>query len=185
MCPLIDSKTGEQDACLEAAKLMLISARTAPKAGGKDDILTMLVYGKEKDDLAAQMTEIAETRNNPGFHRDAKNVKDSDAVVLIGVQGTKGFGLNCGACGFADCNEFNQAPKKKGLDFIGPNCLFKELDLGIALGSAAKTASVLNLDNRIMYRIGPAVFDLNWMPTASVIHGIPISITGKSIYFDR
>ena len=58
------------------------------------------------------------------------------------------------------------------------------LDLGIALGSAAKTASILNVDNRIMYRIGAAARHFNLVDWEFVI-GIPLSVTGKSIYFDR
>ena len=72
-----------------------------------------------------------------------------------------------------------------GQDFVGPNCIFKLLDLGIALGSAVKTASILNIDNRIMYRIGVAAKRLNMLPEASIIMGIPLSAKGKSIYFDR
>jgi uncharacterized ferredoxin-like protein len=53
------------------------------------------------------------------------------------------------------------------------------------LGSAAKTASLLNVDNRIMYRIGTAALKLKMLPESTVIMGIPISAKGKSIYFDR
>jgi uncharacterized ferredoxin-like protein len=59
------------------------------------------------------------------------------------------------------------------------------LDLGIALCSAAKTASILNVDNRIMYRAGTAALKLELLPEATVIMGIPISVKGKSIFFDR
>jgi len=170
---------------MQAAELMMISARTAPKSGGVDDVLTAIVYGDEKESMAAEMDKIADERNIPGFKRDAKNVRDSEVVVLIGVRGTKKYGLNCGACGYANCDEFEKAEKKQGLDFTGPTCLFKALDLGIALGSAAKTASILNVDNRIMYRIGAAARRLNHMPEASVIMGIPMSARGKSVYFDR
>jgi len=183
--PIIESKNGEKDAILEAAKLMLIAARTAPKSGGEDDILTMIVYGKEKNTIAKKMEEIAEERKIEGFKRDAKNVRDSEALILIGVRGDKSFGLNCGACGYKNCKKFNEANKKLGQDFFGPTCIFKALDLGIALGSAAKTASILNIDNRIMYRIGTAALKLKLMPEATVIMGIPMSAKGKSIYFDR
>jgi uncharacterized ferredoxin-like protein len=107
------------------------------------------------------------------------------AAVLIGVRGTKSFKMNCGACGYSTCNEFDAAEKIEGNDFTGPNCVFKALDLGVAIGSAAKTASALNVDNRIMYRIGTAAKRLKLLPEASVITGIPISAKGKSIYFDR
>jgi uncharacterized ferredoxin-like protein len=48
-----------------------------------------------------------------------------------------------------------------------------------------KTASILNVDNRIMYRVGTAAMKLGLMPEATIIMGIPISAKGKSIYFDR
>jgi uncharacterized ferredoxin-like protein len=183
--PIIESQNGEKEAVLEAAKLMLIAARTAPKSGGIDDVLTIIVYGKEKDAIAKKMEKIGEERKIKGFKRDAKNVRDSKAVILVGVRGNKSFGVNCGACGFKDCAEFEKAKKKLGKDFIGSTCLFKALDLGISLGSAAKTASLLNVDNRIMYRIGTAALKLKMLPEATVIMGIPISAKGKSIYFDR
>jgi len=183
--PTIESEDGEREAILEAAKLMLIAARTAPKSGGIDDVLTLIVYGEDKDAIADKMEEIAEERKIEGFKRDAKNVRDSEAVVLIGVRGNKSFGLNCGACGYKNCKEFEEAHKRLGEDFIGPTCLFKALDLGIALGSAVKTASMLNIDNRIMYRVGTAALKLKLMPEATVAMGIPVSAKGKNIYFDR
>jgi uncharacterized ferredoxin-like protein len=183
--PIIESKNGERDAILEAAKLMLIAARTAPKSGGIDDVLTIIVYGKEKDAIAEKMEEIARERKIENFKRDAKNVRDSEAVILIGVRGNKSFGFKCGACGYKSCKEFKKVKKKFGQDFFGPTCIFKALDLGIALGSAAKTASILDVDNRIMYRVGTAALKLKLLPEATVIMGIPMSASGKNIYFDR
>jgi len=183
--PIIQSDKGEKEALLEASKYMLIAARTAPKTAGIDDILTLIVYGKEKDSIAEKMEQIAEERKIEGFRRDAKNVRDSEAVVLIGVRGSKSSALNCGACGYKNCEEFASAMKRLGRDFVGPTCLFKALDHGIALGSAAKTAGLLNVDNRIMYRIGTAALKLKMLPEATIIMGIPISAKGKSIYFDR
>jgi len=183
--PIIRSEEAEKEALLHASKLMLVSARTAPKSGGIDDILTAIVVGKEKEALAEEMDKMAEERKIEEFKRDAKNLRDSEAAVLIGVQGAWSLKINCGACGYISCDEFDEAQKKAGQDFIGPTCLFKALDLGIALGSAVKTASLLNVDNRIMYRVGTAARRLNLMPEATVIMGIPISAKGKSIYFDR
>jgi uncharacterized ferredoxin-like protein len=51
-------------------------------------------------------------------------------------------------------------------------CAFKALNLGIALGSAAKTASLLNVDNRVMYRVGSAAMKLKLLPDAAIIMGI-------------
>lgn len=183
--PTIRSENGEKEATLEAARLMLTAARTAPKTAGLDDIMTLIVYGEEKDVIADKMEEIADERKIEGFKRDAKNVKDSYAVVLIGVRGDRSVGLNCGSCGYEGCQEFDKAKKKLGKDFVGPTCIFKALDLGISLGSAAKIASMFNVDNRIMYRAGTAASKLKLLPQATIIMGIPLSAKGKSIYFDR
>ena len=58
------------------------------------------------------------------------------------------------------------------------------MDLGIALGSAVKTASEMNIDNRLMYTLGAAAKELELLD-ADVIIDIPLSATGKNIYFDR
>ena len=112
-------------------------------------------------------------------------IKEADAIVIIGVRGTKSYGINCGACGFLSCDDFTKAGKRTGQDFDGPNCMMKTLDLGIALCSAVKIASILNADNRIYYRIGAAVQRLRYLPDASVIMGIPLSAAGKNPHFDR
>jgi len=183
--PIIKSNLSENEGLLNVAKLMMISARTAPKSGGKDDVETLLIYGEDKDKIAAEMDKIGEERNSKGFLRDGKNVRDSEVIILIGVEGTKNFGLDCGGCGFKTCTEFNEFSRSKGVDFTGPNCILKTLDMGIALGSAVKTAMDHNVDNRIMYRIGTAALRLGLMKKSSIVMGIPISAKGKSIYFDR
>jgi uncharacterized ferredoxin-like protein len=182
---IIKREDGEKEGIRQAVNLMLVSARTAPKSGGKDDIYTAYIEGDIKNVLASEMENIGKDRNIAGFIRDAKNVNDSDFVVLIGVSSTKSFGANCGACGYKTCQEFNKAKKKKGNDFTGPSCHFKILDLGIALCSAVKTASNLNIDNRIMYRVGVAAKKMKILPKTDVICGIPISSRAKNIYFDR
>jgi len=182
--PIIRER-GEKEGILETAKLMLVSARTAPKSAGIDDLVMAIVYGKEKDKIAAEMDRIAEERNIKAFRRDSKNLRDSEAAILIGIKGPKSLNINCGACGYTTCKTFDKAEKRHGQDFVGPTCLFKALDLGIALGSAARTASLLNVDNRIMYRIGTAAKKLKMLPEAHIIMGIPLSASGKSVYFDR
>jgi len=185
LSPKISSDEGEKEAILTVARLMQVAAKTAPKALGADDVLTLLIYGEEKNAVAEEMNKIASERNADLFRRDAKNVMDSDAILLIGVRGGKSLGTNCGACGYGSCKEFEETQKKRGQDFIGPTCIFKALELGISLGSAVKIASILNVDNRIMYRIGAAAMRMGLIPEATVIMGIPLSAKSKNIYFDR
>lgn len=163
-------------------ELMALSARTAPKAVGQDFIEARVLSDSERIALGNDMTAIGRERVIQGFERDGQNVLDSDAVLLIGLLPHKGAGLNCGACGHASCAEFNE--KALSGDFKGPNCFLRALDLGIALGSAASTASLHNVDNRIMYRIGVSALRLG-MSKSNAVHGIPLSASGKNIFFDR
>ena len=183
--PILDGKDQERQGLMETASLMVVSARTAPKSGGVDDILTAVVYGAEVEALAADMEKIASERHKEQWGQQAPNVRNAEVIVLIGVRGTKSYVADCGACGYESCAAFTKSKKKLMQDFEGPTCLFKSIDLGIAIGSAVKTASLLNADNRIFYRIGAAAKRLNYIPEASVIMGIPLSAKGKNPYFDR
>lgn len=165
------------------AQLMEISAVTAPKSKGENFVRTRVLEGETIQTLAEAMVAFGEKMNKKDFDRDGKNVAKSEAVVLIGIKNAAPLGLNCGACGFPDCKTLTDQ-EKTSVEFSGPWCAFRYLDMGIALGSAVKTASLLNVDNRIMYRIGAAVRDMNLVDWDFVM-GIPLSVTGKSIYFDR
>ena len=160
--------------------LMEIAARTAPKAAGKDFVVIKTLKGGILKELADKMEEFGARTGKKNFDRDGNNVRNSEAVVLIGLKDAATVGLNCGACGFAKCLKINTFEG----EFKRPQCAYRLLDMGIALGSAVKTASILNVDNRIMYRIGAVAREMGLIDSDFVM-GIPLSATGKSIYFDR
>jgi uncharacterized ferredoxin-like protein len=162
-------------------QLMEISARTAPKGLGRDFIVIKTLDKTELQRLGDFMIEWGKKYKNPLFIRDGNSVLRSDAIILIGIKDADTAGLNCGACGFEKCSDLQ--PFDHG-QFKGPSCLIRVLDMGIAIGSAVKTASIHNIDNRIMYRAGMIARKLNQID-ADYVMGIPISITGKNIYFDR
>jgi uncharacterized ferredoxin-like protein len=164
------------------AELMDIAARTAPKAAGQDYVEIKRTTEEERASLAAEMRKMGNEKGKPNWERDAKGVEASEALMLIGIKTHKGLGLDCRACGYTSCEDFNAAHVEG--EFRGPNCMLRLLDLGIALGSAVKTAQLHNADNRIMYRAGAAARRLGIMES-NVIMGIPLSATGKNIYFDR
>ena len=165
------------------AELMAVSARTAPKSAGQDFVKIKIIENDEVKRLAEGMFKYGQEKGKPNFDRDGKNVMESDVVVLIGLKDDRTVGLNCGACGHATCEELEKA-RKADVEFTGPHCAFRLLDMGIALGSAVKTAGILNADNRIMYRIGAVARSMGFCDWEYVM-GIPLSATGKSIYFDR
>jgi uncharacterized ferredoxin-like protein len=172
------------------AELMALSARTAPKGRGQDSIVIKVVSGKELEELSHELRHMGEARDIKFFLRDAGNLENSQACLLIGCKASESVGLDCGGCGFATCKEMKEA-QKQFLDkepeklFHGPNCVIKMADLGIALGSAAKTASLHNVDNRVMFTAGVAALSLNWLEDCLVAYGLPLKASGKSIYFDR
>lgn len=168
---------------LSVAGMMAVAARTAPKAKGEDFVEIKVISGAEVNRLADDMVRYGVEKGKANFDRDGENVRNSPAVLLLALREPLHLGLNCGACGFATCAEMNDQ-LQVGEEFSGPLCAWRLIDLGIALGSAVKTASILNADNRIMYRIGVSALRLKQVE-GEIAVGVPISATGKSIYFDR
>lgn len=164
------------------ADLMAVAARTAPKSGGKDFVVIRVIEGDEVRELGARMIDYGQRTGKKNFDRDGRNVADSDVLVLIGLKDAESVGLNCGACGVELC-ELLAINSAEG-EFRGPQCAYRLLDMGIALGSAAKMAGLLNADNRIMYRAGVVARETGLID-ADFVMGIPLSATGKSVYFDR
>lgn len=171
------------DAILHVAGLMELAARTAPKTKGEDFVKIMTISGHKVQELSMTMVQFGIDRKKGGFDRDGGNVAASSAVVLIGLKDATTCGLNCGACGYENCDALKAAPVVD-TEFKGPICTYRHIDMGIAIGSAAKTAQILNVDNRVMYRVGVvarAIKLVDW----DLVLGIPLSATGKSPYFDR
>jgi uncharacterized ferredoxin-like protein len=167
---------------LVVADLMAIAARTAPKSAGHDFVVTEIIEGEQVVALAKEMHAFGQRVGKKGFDRDGDNVANSPVVVLIGLKDAETLGLDCSACGSETCTGL--LVNSHDGEFRGPQCAFRLLDMGIALGSAVKTASMLNVDNRIMYRAGVVAREMGLID-ADYVMGIPLSATGKSIYFDR
>lgn len=172
----------EKEAIETVAKLMLISARTAPKARGEDEIITGIVSQEEKEAIAREMEIIGQKETHKFFKRDAQNIRDAEGLILIGLNFKKPAGVNCGACGY-DCNTILKQ-KTFEVEYSGPVCTIRAIDLGIAIGSLVSVAKELGVDNRVMYSAGVAAKKLGLMD-AQIVLGIPLSVKGKNIFFDR
>jgi uncharacterized ferredoxin-like protein len=173
----IDGKTLETEGIMDTARAMCVAARTAPKAHGTDNLFVAVVTGEEKEKLVAEMRRIGEAPSSAFFARDAHNVHSAEAVVLIGTR-VKTLGVpSCGFCGFKDCKD-NEAH-----DGI---CAFNTGDLGIAVGSAVSVAADRRVDSRVMFSVGRAALNLHSLgDEVRIAFGIPLSVTGKSPFFDR
>lgn len=170
------------DPMYRIAEFMEVSARTAPKAAGQDYISTKIIDEEDLERLADEMNEYGDRSGKINFDRDGESVRNSEAVLLVSLEDADVLGLDCGACGYSTCEDLKE--KTEGPEFDGPNCSWRLIDLGVALGSAVKTASFFNADNRIMYRIG-VVAKLNGWIDGDLVVGVPVSASGKNVFFDR
>jgi len=188
--PILSSSQAEQEAISMAAKMIMAAVTTSPKARGVSTVKSVLLHGEEKEKLAKAMEDQFSRKSFrlEFFKRDAQNIRRSAAVLLVGVKGTlpkkPEMPFNCGACGFSSCAELIRAEKKRGEDFVGPLCAFQVMDLGIALGAAAKMAGEFNIDNRLLYSAGAAAMNLGFLDADMVI-ALPLSVSEKNIFFDR
>lgn len=174
----IESREAEKAAVLHTAQEMCAAARTAPKGRGIDEIHTAILTEGDLEELAKEMDKMGDSLEAPFFHRDADNVRASDAVVLIGTT-YKPRGLNeiCQLCNNHTCAE---TVEKNAV------CVFDPLDLGIAIGSAVAVAARDHIDNRIMFSAGKAAYACGFFDAdVMLIMAVPLSCTGKNPYFDR
>lgn len=175
---LYSSNELEQRAILDAAARICAAARTAPKTKGMDGLVTCVLTDAEKAQLAEKMRQLADELSLAFFRRDADNLDSADAVALFGMhEQRRGIGAGCQYCHFADCAACAQ---HDGL------CAYDAIDVGIAIGSAAAAAADARVDSRIMFSIGRAAKALD-LPDkdATLVLGLPISVSGKSPFFDR
>ncbi len=166
------------DTILNIAAQMAVAARTAPKARGVDNLEIKIATDNDILIIADKMEEIGNTHEQSNFLRDAGNIRNSEAVVLIGTK-IQPLGLKiCGLCGMKNCENKSKHPQAP--------CAFNTSDLGIAIGSAVSIAMDNRIDNRIMYTVGMAAKKLNiFSEDIHIIIGIALSVSGKNIFFDR
>ncbi len=176
---MYDSKHMEEKAVMQTAAAMCAAARTAPKAHGKDIIHTLVLTGEDKERLAQKMEEVGlremGDKMPTWYGRDAANVRKAQAVVLIGADSKQLKVPHCGYCGFTDC---------QGCAEKGGNCSLAYVDLGIAVSSAVSAAAADNVDSRIMFSVGKTAMEMDFAKGVLWL-GIPISVSGKNIFFDR
>ena len=182
----------------QVAQLMAAAAITAPKSGGQ-----LFLAGKHNfmetvitDDpttrrqLAAWMRARGKERRERIWFRDADAAEAIDAILFIGLlPGWYPPNYDCGACGYATCAEFLHHTKtlrdqSAELEFTGPVCNLRDIDLGIAVGSAAKTAAIHSIDCRCQTRIATAARKTGLIQAHHAV-ALSLSMTHKAITFDR
>lgn len=162
---------------LEVAKSMCVAARTAPKAKGRDNLVIKICDKKDIFLISKQLERDYEERGQDFILRDSKNILLATNIVLVATH-TVAFGLDCGYCGFASCEEKEEnAPNAP--------CFFNSNDLGIAVGSACGVASEKKVDSRVMYSAGNAAKEIGMVGDCHQCLAICLSATNKNPFFDR
>ena len=186
------------DTVRQVAKLMAAAAITAPKSGGQlflqgkpNFMETVIVDDPDtKDRIADWLRARGKERREAIWFRDAEVVTGVDASLFVGLAPNwYPPNYDCGACGYATCAEFLHETKplrddSDELEFTGPTCNLRDIDLGIAVGSAAKTAAMHSIDCRCQTRAVVAARKLGVI-TAPVGVALSLSMTHKAIGFDR
>src|SRR4051794_32700495 len=185
------------DTVLQVAKLMAASAITAPKSGGQlfiagkhNFVETVIVDDTEtKQELAGWIRARGKERREAIWFRDADVAEAVDAILFVGLSDWYPPNYDCGACGYATCAEFlhETTPLRQDsveLEFVGPTCNLRDIDLGIAVGSAAKTAALHSIDCRCQTRVAVAARKLEIIQ-ADIAVALSLSMTPKAVGFDR
>jgi uncharacterized ferredoxin-like protein len=197
MTTRLDYDALRADTVRQVAKLMAAAAVTAPKSGGQlflagKHLFIETVIVDDRDTLgalAAWMRARGKERREAIWFRDAEAAEAIDAVLFVGLSDWYPPNYDCGACGYATCAEFMNATKQLRresveLEFLGPQCNLRDIDLGIAVGSAAKTAALHSIDARCQTRIAVAARKLGLID-ADIAVALSLSLTHKAIGFDR
>ena len=182
----------------QVANLMAAAAVTAPKSGGqlflagKPAFLETVVIESltQRRELAGWLRARGKERRETIWFRDAEVAEAVDAILFVGLASNwYPPNYDCGACGYATCAEFLHASKQLRadsgeLEFTGPTCNLRDIDLGIAVGSAARTAAIHAIDCRCQTRVAVAARKLGFI-TAEIAVALSLSVTHKAIGFDR
>ncbi len=165
------------EAAIRTGQAMIAAAMTAPKGNGVDDVDGVLLTGEDKDVLAAHMRDIADETGEDFYARDAGNVDNSYCVVLLWAKHAPLGLTHCALCGFKNCGACKKA---------GAVCAFNVTDLGIAVGSAVSLAADNRMDNRVLFSAGKGAARMGLFgEEVKVCYGIPLSVSSKSVFFDR
>jgi uncharacterized ferredoxin-like protein len=151
----------------QVAQLMAASAITARKSGGQ-----LFLAGKPN----FMETGIAD---GEGTRRDL-----AAWMRARGNEGRERIWFR-DACGYATCAEFLHCTKtlrgqSAELEFAGPVCNLRDVDLGIAVGSAAKTAAIHSIDCRCQTRVAVAACKTGLITPKHAV-ALSLSMTRKAI----
>ncbi len=193
-----------REGVVEAGKLMMNAAHTAPCAGGVDHIECELLWGEtEQDALAEKMNELSHTLDNERvrelYQTEAVMAREADCILLIGDLRARDtlFDVDCGLCGGPAGCSFIYSRRKTAMGQIdptdkalstsavdGPLCQLHVHDLGYSVGSALWTARSLMVDARPFMTMGVAASKLGYCRKSAIVVAVAMAATSKNPFVD-
>lgn len=189
---------------VQAAKLMMNAAYTAPCTGGVDHNEAELVWGEEEQgEIAEKMEELsylsAKKRTAELYRTEAVMVREADCILLLGdIRGRNTpFDANCGYCsGPQGCafvysrrrtaaGQIDHSDKSLSKTLIdGPLCQVHVQNLGYSAASALWMARTLLVDARPFMTVGVAAKKLGYCRSSELVVGILVAATAKNPFID-
>lgn len=158
------------------AEAVMVAARTAPKAKGRDLVEIAMLTDEDVERLSDMMLKVSEESGLKFLLRDAANILQSQALLLIGTRNVAEVcSLNCGYCGFDTClAKPAQVP-----------CAMNAIDVGIAIGAACSKIADFRLDSRVLFSAGWVAKRMGVLLECDLVFAIPLSSSSKNPFFDR
>lgn len=190
----IDGFVAAKEHLVDVAKAAAMAALAAPQmTKGKTEIKTAIVT--EIDDLEHVAHGIhllcgPEGRLNTYMFGDYVNLRqaidEGNPPVLLAVGGNahiSNLGWDCGGCGFLSCADYNKYAREHGLKpgtaGMGPSCMWKIQDIGLAAGYATAIIYEHHLATRVHYSYGAMSIRFGFLTGCSVAFGMMLGPVGK------
>ncbi len=196
---IYDGNKLAQERLLEVANFCAMAAIKAPQVTGKVRILTEIITDEDIDPIEeilgiqGKTSIVAE-----GDYNTLKYCREGGArpvILLVGGSNLRHSELewDCGACGFATCEEFNkysdevaeEVKKLRRRYHLGPQCPWKQIDLGSAMSWACAAASEFNVENRMVASIWNVAKLLGYMEEAESGASLCLGPVENLVYYDR
>jgi uncharacterized ferredoxin-like protein len=168
-----------------AVELMALAANASLKFGHPK--IRMSAIGPEEfEDLSGYCEGVAEI--SPLFNRDGRSfldlAKQDTRALLIGAKRKSVYNYDCGACGYATCEELNKAEDVESFIY-GPCCHFVVYDVHMAANAAAAAAWYMGLNCRVFITIGVSAHACEFIEDVDFAVGVGVSYQGRDPFFDR
>lgn len=197
-----DGKTFANEGLLTATQFCAMAALKAPQLTGTTQLKIEILTEEDLDPIIEVLGILGE--DNTVCYGDNKTLqacKDKGTLPVIMLIGGMGVGFSelgwdCGACGFPTCkahNEYVEQERQKPVDFTrpsafgtpGPVCVWKAIDVGIAMDYAAAAAGQLNIENRAMASVGAISQALGYLAGCEISIGMCMGPCEPEVYYNR